>query len=168
MSHPPERSATPIIQMRDVHKAYPKVNALNGVDLDVAEGSVLALLGANGAGKSTLVRILATLLQPDGGQITIAGCDLRKEPAAVRRAIALTGQAVAVDELLTGSENLDMAARLLRLNAAAARRRSAQLLEQFDLASAARRLVKTYSGGMRRRLDLAMSLMVVPRVLFLD
>jgi len=168
MSHPQERTATPIIQMRGVRKAYPKVHALNGVDLDVAEGSVLALLGANGAGKSTLVRILTTLLQPDAGQITIAGHDLRQEPEAVRRAIALTGQATAVDELLTGSENLQMAGRLFHLGAAVTRRRTAHLLEQFDLAKAANRLVKTYSGGMRRRLDLAMSLMVVPRILFLD
>jgi ABC-2 type transport system ATP-binding protein len=180
MSHPLDQTTVPIIdpiiapiiapiiEMRGVRKTYPKVNALNGVDLDVAEGSVLALLGPNGAGKSTLVRILATLLQPDAGQITIAGCDLRQEPEAVRRAIALTGQATAVDELLTGNENMHMAGRLFHLDGAATRRRAAQLLEQFDLASAANRLVKTYSGGMRRRLDLAMSLMVVPRILFLD
>jgi ABC-2 type transport system ATP-binding protein len=168
MRHPVERIAAPIIAMRGVCKTYPKVNALNGVDLDVAEGSVLALLGANGAGKSTLVRILATLLKPDAGQITVAGHDLRKESEAVRRVIALTGQATAVDELLTGSENMHMAGRSFHLSAAESRRRAAELLEQFDLADAAKRLARTYSGGMRRRLDLAMSLMAVPRILFLD
>jgi ABC-2 type transport system ATP-binding protein len=141
---------------------------LDGVDLAVEEGAILALLGPNGAGKTTLVRILATLLKPDAGAATIAGHDLRSDPAGVRRSISLTGQYAALDEMLTGRENLVMMARLLRLPAKAARQRAAGLLTAFDLEDAADNRVKTYSGGMRRRLDLAISVIARPPLIFLD
>jgi ABC-2 type transport system ATP-binding protein len=141
---------------------------LDEVDLAVGEGTVLALLGPNGAGKTTLVRILATLLKADAGTATIAGHDLRSDPAGVRRSISLTGQYAAVDDVLTGRENLVMMARLLRLKAKAARQRAAGLLAAFDLEDAADKRVKTYSGGMRRRLDLAISMISRPPLLFLD
>jgi ABC-2 type transport system ATP-binding protein len=156
------------IAVRGLTKAYGPTTVLRGVDLDVAAGTVLALLGPNGAGKTTLVRILATLIPPDGGTATVAGRDVVGEARAVREAISLTGQYAAVDELLTGTENLVLAGRLRRLGRAGARRRAAELLEQFDLADAGGRLARTYSGGMRRRLDLAMSLVRAPQVLFLD
>ncbi len=156
------------IAVRGLTKAYGPTTVLRGVDLDVAAGTVLALLGPNGAGKTTLVRILATLIPPDGGTATVAGRDVVGEARAVREAISLTGQYAAVDELLTGTENLILAGRLRRLGRAGARRRAAELLEQFDLADAGGRLARTYSGGMRRRLDLAMSLVRAPQVLFLD
>jgi ABC-2 type transport system ATP-binding protein len=141
---------------------------LTGIDLTVPAGTVFGLLGPNGAGKTTLVRILATLVRPDAGQVTVAGHDALAEPFAVRQKISLTGQSVAVDELQTGFENLFMVGRLRRLGRAGARRRAIALLDRFDLAEAGRKLVKTYSGGMRRRLDLAMSLVTEPPVIFLD
>jgi ABC-2 type transport system ATP-binding protein len=149
-------------------KHYGKVTALDGVDLQVPAGTVLGLLGPNGAGKTTAVRILTTLLRPDRGRATVAGHDVLREPAAVRKVIGLSGQYAAVDEHLTGRENLDMVGRLYHLGAKHARARAAELLDQFDLSDAADRVAKTYSGGMRRRLDLAASLVARPQVLFLD
>ncbi|HEX9889625.1 MAG TPA: ATP-binding cassette domain-containing protein, partial [Nitriliruptorales bacterium] len=145
-----------------------EVRALDGLDLSVDEGSVLGLLGPNGAGKTTTVRILATLLRPDAGHARVAGYDVLADPDAVRARIGLTGQFAAIDEHLTGSENLQMIGRLARLPAATARLRGGALLERFDLTVAADRPAKTYSGGMRRRLDLAASLVTDPQVLFLD
>ncbi len=145
-----------------------QVRALDGVDLEVGEGSVLGLLGPNGAGKTTTVRILATLLAADAGSAHVNGMDVATQPQAVRRCIGLSGQYAAVDEYLTGRENLEMVGRLYHLGAAEARRRAAELLEQFDLVAAADRTTRTYSGGMRRRLDLAGALVARPRVLFLD
>ncbi len=145
-----------------------EVRALDGLDLTVAECSVLGLLGPNGAGKTTTVRILATLLQTDAGRATVAGFDVTREAQQVRSVIGLSGQYAAVDENLTGSENLTMFGRLYQLRAAQARRRGEGLLEQFGLADVANRLVKTYSGGLRRRLDLASALIGMPRLLFLD
>jgi ABC-2 type transport system ATP-binding protein len=145
-----------------------EVRALDGLDLTVAEGSVLGLLGPNGAGKTTTVRILATLLRPDAGRATVAGFDVVRQAQQIRSAIGLSGQYAAVDENLTGRENLTMFAWLYQLPSAEARRRAGELLEQFDLAAAADRTVKTYSGGMRRRLDLAGALIGRPRLLFLD
>src|SRR5580693_1184176 len=141
---------------------------LDGVDLAVETGSIFALLGPNGAGKTTLVRILATLIRPDAGTATVAGRDLLTDPVAVRRSISLTGQYAAVDDVLTGDENLRMMARLLHLRPREAADRSAALLAEFGLADARDRRVKTYSGGMRRRLDLAISMIVRPALLFLD
>jgi oleandomycin transport system ATP-binding protein len=142
--------------------------AVDGFDLTVPEGSVLGLLGPNGAGKTTVVRMLATLLQPDGGRAEVGGHDIVREAFAVRRTIGLTGQYAAVDEALSGRENLYLIGRLLDLSAKAARARADELLEQFGLTDAAKKTAKTYSGGMRRRLDLAASLVGRPRVLFLD
>jgi len=151
-----------------IRKAFGEKTVLDGVDLAVPAGQVCALLGANGAGKTTLIRILATLLRPDAGTATVAGRDLLADPAGVRRAISLTGQYAAVDDMLTGEENLRMMARLRHLGPREARDRAARLLTEFDLDDARRRLVKTYSGGMRRRLDLAASLVARPELLFLD
>lgn len=145
-----------------------EVRALDGVDLTVDEGTVLGLLGPNGAGKTTTVRILATLLKPDAGRATVAGFDVVTQAEQLRHVIGLSGQYAAVDENLTGRENLWMFGRLYRLDSAEARRRGDQLLEQFELTGAADRTVKTYSGGMRRRLDLASALIGQPRLLFLD
>ena len=145
-----------------------EVRALDGVDLTVAEGTVLGLLGPNGAGKTTAVRILATLLKPDAGRATIAGLDVVRQAQEIRSIIGLSGQYAAVDENLTGRENLWMFGRLYQLTSAEARRRANELLEQFDLLDAADRTVKTYSGGMRRRLDLGSALIGQPRLLFLD
>jgi ABC-2 type transport system ATP-binding protein len=145
-----------------------EVRALDGLDLTVEEGSVLGLLGPNGAGKTTTVRILATLLRPDAGRAAVAGFDVIREAQQLRSVIGLSGQYAAVDENLTGAENLVMFGRLYQLPTAEARRRSGELLEQFDLVEAADRVVKTYSGGMRRRLDLASALIGRPRLLFLD
>ncbi|MFI6677412.1 ABC transporter ATP-binding protein [Kribbella sp. NPDC050470] len=142
--------------------------ALDGADLHVAPGEVLALLGPNGAGKTTLVRILTTLLPPDGGRAFVCGYDVTREAAAVRRKIGLSGQNAAVDGYLTAIENLRMIAKLSGLTTAAARRRTGELIELFDLSAAADRLVRTYSGGMRRRLDVAAGLIARPAVLFLD
>ncbi|MGY1814233.1 ATP-binding cassette domain-containing protein [Blastococcus sp. SYSU D00820] len=149
-------------------KRFGANTALAGVDLTVPEGCVLGLLGPNGAGKTTVVRILTTLLRADEGRAEVVGLDVVRDAAAVRAAIGLTGQYAAVDEYLTGSENLEMVGRLYRLGRREARARAAELLERFDLTGAAGRPAKTYSGGMRRRLDIAASLIARPRVLFLD
>jgi ABC-2 type transport system ATP-binding protein len=156
------------IEATGLEKSYGAVSVLTGVDLRVERGSVFALLGPNGAGKTTTVRILATLTPPDAGQARVAGFDVVRDRHRVRRSISLTGQYAAVDELQTGEENLRMMGRLARLPRAQARRRARELLDQFDLADAGRRRVATYSGGMRRRLDLAASLVGRPSVIFLD
>lgn len=162
------RSQAPAVRVEGVVKRFGSTMALAGVDLEVPEGMVFGLLGPNGAGKTTLIRILATLLEPDAGRAELLGRDVVAESSSVRELLALTGQFAAVDELLTGRENLEMFGRLFRLSRTEARRRAAELLERFDLADAADRTAKTYSGGMRRRLDLASSLLTQPRVLFLD
>ena len=159
---------TPVIDATGLVKTYGDVVALDGLDLSVREGSVLGLLGPNGAGKTTTVRILTTLLKPDAGQATVAGFDVLRQPDRVRSVIGLTGQYAAVDEYLTGRENLRMFGDLYHLAPAYVRERSAELLERFDLADAADRSLRTYSGGMRRRLDLAASLIAKPSILFLD
>ena len=156
------------IDVQRLVKCFGTTYALDGVDLRVRPGEVLGLLGPNGAGKTTLVRVLATLLRPDEGVARVFGHDVVKEAETVRRLISLTGQYAAVDELLTGRENLMMFADLLQLRRRTARRRADELLERFDLADAADRPARQYSGGMRRRLDLASSLLVTPRLLFLD
>ena len=161
-------SDTPAIEAEGLVKHYGKTRALNGFDLRVEQGTVYGLLGPNGAGKTTAVRVLATLLRADGGQARVLGHDVASQGAAVRRLIGLTGQYAALDEYLTGRSNLIMIGQLSRLTAKAARQRADALLEQFDLTAAASRAVKTYSGGMRRRLDLAASLIGRPSVLFLD
>jgi ABC-2 type transport system ATP-binding protein len=162
------RAVSEIITARGLVKKYGDVVALDGLDLSVPEGTVYALLGPNGAGKTTAVRILTTLLLPDAGTATVDGLDVVKKPNAVRRIIGLTGQYAAVDEYLTGRENLRMFGDLYHLPSSYVKARSDELLERFDLADAADRSLRTYSGGMRRRLDLAASLIAKPRVLFLD
>ena len=159
---------SPAICTEGLVKRYGKTTALAGLDLAVPPGTVQGVLGPNGAGKTTLVRILATLLRPDAGRAQVCGFDVAGQPDKVRKLITLTGQFAAVDEDLTGRENLLLIARLLELSRKAARRRADQLLERFGLAEAGGRLAKTYSGGMRRRLDLAMGLVGEPQVLFLD
>src|SRR5690554_1440153 len=159
---------TDAVRATGLTKRFGDVLALDGLDLDVPEGTVLGLLGPNGAGKTTAVSILTTLLEPDSGEATIAGADLRTQPKLVRERIGLSGQYAAVDEVLTGFENLEMIGRLYGLGRARARQRAGELLERFDLVDAGRRPVKTYSGGMRRRLDLAGALVAEPPVLFLD
>ncbi|QNP64972.1 ATP-binding cassette domain-containing protein [Streptomyces genisteinicus] len=149
-------------------KTFGDVRALDGVDLDVPEGTVLGLLGPNGAGKTTTVRVLTTLLQPDSGSASVAGIDVLKHPNEVRRSIGLSGQFAAVDEYLTGRENLQMVGQLYQMSSRDAKARAVQLLERFNLADAADRPAKTYSGGMRRRLDLAAALVVSPPVMFMD
>ena len=156
------------VRVEGVVKRFKTTTALAGVDLEVEEATVFGLLGPNGAGKTTLVRVLTTLLAPDAGRAEILGRDVVRDAAGVRELVALTGQFAAVDELLTGRENLEMFGRLFDLSAEDARRRADELLERFDLADAADRSARTYSGGMRRRLDLASSLLIRPRVLFLD
>jgi ABC-2 type transport system ATP-binding protein len=157
-----------IVEVTGLRKAFGSTVVLAGIDLQVPEGSVFALLGPNGAGKTTTVRILTTLTRPDAGRILVAGHDVVREPARVRAAISLTGQHAAVDDEQTGRENLVMVSRLMHLSRSAARRRALELLDRFDLVDAMNRRVRTYSGGMRRRLDLAMSLVAEPRVIFLD
>jgi ABC-2 type transport system ATP-binding protein len=161
-------SSSPAITAVDVRKSFGDLVVLNGVDFAVEAGSVFALLGPNGAGKTTMVRILVTLLEPDHGEIRVAGRDVAREPDAVRDVIGVTGQFSAIDELLTGRENLALMADLHHLARAEARRRSAELLERFELVDAAERMAVTYSGGMRRRLDLAMTLIGAPQIIFLD
>jgi ABC transporter DrrB family efflux protein len=162
------RGGQPAVRVGAVVKRFGSTTALAGVDLEVPEGMVFGLLGPNGAGKTTLIRILATLLVPDAGRAELLGHDVVAESSRVRELLALTGQFAAVDELLTGRENLEMFGRLFHLSRVEARRRAAELLERFELVEAADRTAKTYSGGMRRRLDLASSLLTQPRVLFLD
>jgi ABC-2 type transport system ATP-binding protein len=157
-----------IVEVTGLRKAFGSTVVLDGIDLGVAEGSVFALLGPNGAGKTTAVRILTTLSRPDAGEVRVAGHDVVREPAKVRGVISLTGQSAAVDDEQTGRENLVMVGRLMHLGRAGARRRALELLERFDLVDSMNRRVKTYSGGMRRRLDLAMSLVATPRLIFLD
>src|SRR6266699_6717782 len=157
-----------MIETRGLCKSFGHHVVLDGIDLDVASGTIFALLGPNGAGKTTMVQILSTLIGADGGEVRVAGHDLAREPDAVRAAIGVTGQFSAVDNLLTGAENLQLMADLRHLGREAGRRRVAELLEQFDLTAAAHKLLSTYSGGMRRRLDLAMTLVGKPRVIFLD
>ncbi len=162
------RSTQVAISVSGLQKSYGSVRALSGVDLEVPAGTVLGLLGPNGAGKTTIIRILTTLLQPDGGTARVAGLDVCEDAAELRKQIGLAGQYAAVDENLTGLENLTMVGRLYGESRATAKRRGQDLLERFELLDAARRPTKTYSGGMRRRLDLAAALVANPPVLFLD
>lgn len=159
---------TATIHASGLVKRFGDVTALSGLDLEVPEGTVLGLLGPNGAGKTTAVSLLTTLLEPDEGEATIAGADLRSQPDEVRRLIGLSGQYAAVDEHLTGFENLDMVGRLYRLGKKESKARARELLSRFDLVEAGDRPAKTYSGGMRRRLDLAGALVAAPPVIFLD
>jgi ABC-2 type transport system ATP-binding protein len=158
----------PAIFVRGLVKTFGEVRALDGIDLEVARGTVLGILGPNGAGKTTTVRILATLLKPDAGSARVAGLDVVADAGALRARIGLAGQYAAVDEHLTGVENLVMVGRLYGMSRAAAAARARELLERFDLSDSAERVAKTYSGGMRRRLDLAAALVAKPPVLFLD
>jgi ABC-2 type transport system ATP-binding protein len=158
----------PAIRAAGLRKSYGDLVVLDGIDLEVAEGTVYALLGPNGAGKTTAVHILSTLLAADGGEVQVAGHDVTREPDAVRAVIGLTGQISAVDKLFTGEENLRLIADLRHLGKVEGRRRVDELLERFDLVDAAKKPAATYSGGMRRRLDLAMTLVGDPRIIFLD
>ena len=158
----------PIVRAEQVEKRFGTIHALAGVSLEIEAGIIYALLGPNGAGKTTLIRVLATLLKPDGGSATVAGIDVVRDPVAVRNRIGLAGQFAAVDEYLTGREAVEMVGRLYNLSARTARERAAEVLERISLAGDADRLVRTYSGGMKRRLDLAASLVGRPDVLFLD
>ncbi len=159
--------SAPIV-VRGLRKSFKNLVVLDGIDLTVERGTILALLGPNGAGKTTTIRILSTLLPPDGGEAMVGEFDVIKNPKDVRRSIGLTGQYAAVDEYLTGRENLEMLGKLYHLSSADSRERAKELLEEFDLAEAGDRIAKTYSGGMRRRLDLALSLVATPPILFLD
>jgi ABC-2 type transport system ATP-binding protein len=161
-------SRRPAVYAEGLVKRFGGTTALAGLDLSADEGTVLGVLGPNGAGKTTAVRIFTTLLRADGGYAEVSGLDVSKQPAELRRRIGLAGQYAAVDEYLTGRENLEMVGRLYHLSNRSARERADELLERFGLTDAARRIAKTYSGGMRRRLDLAASLLVAPPVLFLD
>jgi ABC-2 type transport system ATP-binding protein len=163
-----KRMNAPAIEVHGLRKSYGKKVVLDEVDLTVAAGTVTALLGPNGAGKTTTVHILSTLVRPDGGTAFVNGCDVVQNPDGVRAAIGLTGQFSAVDKLLTGEENLLLMARLRHLGEKRSKARVAELLEQFDLVEAARKPLATYSGGMQRRLDLAMTLVATPSVIFLD
>lgn len=156
------------IVVKNLKKSYGKNDVLKGVNLSVKRGTMLALLGPNGAGKTTTVRIMSTLLNYDEGTVTVEGYDVASDPDEVRSVIGLTGQSAAVDEILTGRENLVMMGQLYRLTKKSAKERAEELLDQFDLVEAAGRSVKTYSGGMRRRLDLAVSLIATPPIIFLD
>ncbi|MEU7314700.1 ATP-binding cassette domain-containing protein [Streptomyces sp. NPDC007083] len=159
---------TNAVEVRGLVKHFGETKAVDGIDLDVREGTVMGVLGPNGAGKTTLVRMLSTLLQPDGGTAKVAGYDVVRQPRELRRTIGLTGQYASVDEKLSGWENLYMIGRLLDLSRSQSRERADELLERFSLTEAARRPVMKYSGGMRRRLDLAASMIGRPRVLYLD
>ncbi|MFW5415307.1 ATP-binding cassette domain-containing protein [Nocardiopsis sp. CNT-189] len=163
-----EHTPRPAVSAEGLRKSYRDQVVLDGVDLEIPAGTIFSLLGPNGAGKTTMVKILSTLIRADGGRARVFGHDLAAEPDAVRAAIGVTGQYSAVDGLLTGHENLMLMARLHRLRGAAARRRAAELLDRFDLAGAAKKPAAAYSGGMRRRLDLAMTLVGSPRLIFLD
>jgi ABC-2 type transport system ATP-binding protein len=163
---PDKRDREPAIHVQSIEKSYKELHVLRGVNFDVVPGSIFALLGPNGAGKTTMVRILSTLLRPDGGTATVNGFDVTTNPIQVRESISLTGQFAAVDEILSGRENLVLVAKLRRLNDPG--QVADGLLARFDLADAASRKVSTYSGGMRRRLDIAMSLIGQPKVIFLD
>jgi ABC-2 type transport system ATP-binding protein len=167
VAHPTANTDDAII-VKKLQKSYGDLKVLRGVDFKVKRGTVTALLGPNGAGKTTTIRILSTLLQPDGGQALVNGSDVVKQAAQARVSIGLTGQYAAVDEYLTGEENLFMIGRLYRMSKTDANNRTTELLKQFDLVKASTRPVKTYSGGMRRRLDLAMSLIARPPIIFLD
>jgi ABC-2 type transport system ATP-binding protein len=168
LATPPHAAPGLAVEATGLAKSYRDVRVLSGVDLRVPAGTVFALLGPNGAGKTTTVRILATLVQADGGHAKVAGFDVRKNRSQVRRSISLTGQFAALDEVQTGTENLRMMGRLSGLSRTEARQRAQELLEQFELTKAAGRRVATYSGGMRRRLDIAASLVARPSVIFLD
>ena len=159
---------TTMIQAEGLRKSYGETKALDGLDLDVQEGTVLGVLGPNGAGKTTAVRVLTTLLRPDAGTASIAGIDVIKHPGQIRALIGVTGQYAAVDELLTARENLELVARFNRMRGSVPAKRANELLERFDLTEAADRVVKGFSGGMRRRIDIAMSIVANPAVLFLD
>ncbi|WP_096190071.1 ATP-binding cassette domain-containing protein [Evansella halocellulosilytica] len=158
----------PVISVKNIKKNYGKKTVLDGINFEVTKGSIFALLGENGAGKTTMVRILSTLIQADGGVATIGGYDTNRESASVKKMISVTGQYAAVDELLTGEENLLMMGRLNHLDRQTVKQRTAELLEQFDLQEAAKKRAQSYSGGMRRRLDIAISLIADPQVIFLD
>jgi ABC-2 type transport system ATP-binding protein len=164
----PTPQARPAIAATGLRKSYGEHVVLDGIELAVQAGTVFALLGPNGAGKTTTVQILSTLIHADGGQATLAGYDLNREPDRVREVIGVTGQYSAVDKLLTGRENLMMMADLYHLSRARAKARTEELLEQFDLTEAAGKLATTYSGGMQRKLDLAMTLVSDPQIIFLD
>ena len=164
----PTTHRPPAIEVRGLRKSFGTQVVLDGLDLTVQPGEIFAVLGPNGAGKTTTINVLTTLTRPDGGSALVAGVDVAHDPTEVKRRISLTGQAAAVDDVLTGAENIAMLARLSGLSSRAARRRAAELLERFDLTDAAHRRVGAYSGGMRRRLDLALSFVVTPEVLFLD
>lgn len=157
-----------MIEAAGLHKSFGSTHALAGLDLDAREGTILCVLGPNGAGKTTAVRILTTLTRPDAGTAKVAGIDVLKHPEEARRQLGVAGQYAALDEILTGRENLEMVGRLYRLSAREARQRAVELLDHFELADAANRTVKTYSGGMRRRLDLGAALMAQPPIIFLD
>ncbi len=161
-------SATPIVSAGDVVKTFGDIVALDGVSLEFDQGIVYALLGPNGAGKTTIIRVLTTLLRPDSGTANVAGIDVLADPKAARKRLGLAGQFAAVDDYLTGRENVEMVGRLYGMTAANARQRAGEVLEKIDLSDAADRTVRTYSGGMRRRLDLAASMVGRPQVLFLD
>jgi len=168
MNTPIKNATRTAVSVTGMRKAYGEKVVLDDVDLSIGEGEVFGLLGPNGAGKTTMVRILSTLIQPDAGTASVLGHELRTEPGAIRSLIGVTGQFSAVDNLLTGQENLFLIGRLLHLAPTERRAKAAQLLERFDLVEAAHRTPATYSGGMKRRLDIAMTLMGRPRLIFLD
>ncbi|WP_433681011.1 ATP-binding cassette domain-containing protein [Nocardia sp. CA-119907] len=167
-SDPPLDSGEAAVVVADVRKSFGDVHALQGISFTAERASVLGILGPNGAGKTTMVKVLSTLLRPDSGTAVVAGHDVQKDPAGVRRSIMMTGQYAALDENLSGRENLELFGRLMGLGKSAARKRADVLLEEFDLVSAGRRTVRNYSGGMRRRVDIACGLVVRPEVVFLD
>src|SRR5262245_43975389 len=164
----PSRAAGEAISAAGLRKSFGDHVVLDGIDLHVPAGTIFGLLGPNGAGKTTTVHILSTLITPDAGRISVGGHDLATDPDGVRDSIGVTGQFSAIDHLLTGEENLLLMARLNRLSRAEGKRRAAELLEHFDLTDAAKKAAQTYSGGMQRRLDLAMTLVGNPRIIFLD